>query len=37
MMKTAHPQAAHLFTQLRPLTSLQQIEQLLDSYQPQPE
>ena len=37
MMKTAHPQAAHLFTQLRPLTCLQQIEQLLDNYQPQPE
>lgn len=37
MMKTAHPQAAHLFTQLRPLTCPQQIEQLLDNYQPQPE
>ena len=37
MMKTNHPQAAHLFTQLRPLTCLQQIEQLLDNYQPQPE
>ena len=37
MMKTSHPQAAHLFTQLRPLTSLQQIEQLLDNYPPQPE
>ena len=37
MMKTTHPQAAHLFTQLRPLTCPQQIEQLLDNYQPQPE
>ena len=37
MMKTAHPQAAHLFTQLRPLTCPQQIEQLLDNYPPQPE